>query len=200
MPDGFVQVPPDGAGKKFHTRDRGALGHDQYMAIAGGESWCVYADAVAFAQNKHHLTIFNATGSGKVVRVKKLFAYNLQTAAIAGVIVRFDIKRVTAASAGTTIAPVTMDSSNTALPAGVTARTNGTVTEGALFYPWLTQNDEELATQPFSKAAFQQSVNILPEGNEIQEHVCREGEGLTVKQITAATVGSYGWLAVFTAE
>jgi len=200
MPDGFIQLPPDGTGKKLRTRDRGASGHDQYVTIAGGESWCAYADAVAFAQNKQHLTLFNASGSGRVLRVKKLFAYNLQTVAVTGVVVRFDVKKVTASSGGTALTMQPMDSLNAALPAQVSARTGATVTEGPLFYPWVTQNDEELATQPFSKAAFQQSINILPEGNEIQEHVCREGEGLTVKQITSTTAGSYGWLMVFTVE
>ena len=200
MADGFVQLPADGSGKKLRTRDRGTAGHDQYVALAGAETWSAYADAVAHAQNKHHLTIFNGTGSSKVIRVKKLFAVNLQSAAVTGVIERFDIKRATASSAGTVITPVAHDSTNAALPSAVSVRTGATVTEGSLFWPWVTSSEEETPVPALSKALFQQAVNIIPEGPEVQELVCREGEGITVKQITAATVGSFGWIVVFTAE
>jgi hypothetical protein len=197
MPDTTILLPN---GQELRAKDRGASGLDQYVALGAAETWVAYADAVVFAQNKHHLSLLNAAGSGKVVRVKKLFAVNLQTGTITGVVVRFDIKKITAHSSGTSVTPQPMDDNNAALPAGVTARTGATVTEGALLYPWVTQNDEETAVPGFSKAMFQQSVNIIPEGAETQEHVLREGRGLTVKQITSAAVGSYGWLMVFTVE
>jgi hypothetical protein len=203
MPESFIGLVPDGTGKRIRTRTRQVAGedrHEQYVTLAAAETWFAYADAVAFAQNKQHITLFNATGSGKLVKARKLFAYNLQTAAVTGVSCRFDLKRVTAGSAGTAITSAPADSLNAALPAGVAARTNATVTEGAILFPWLTSTDEELATPALSKGAFQQSTNILIEGNEVQELALREGEGLTVKQITNTTVGSYGWLIVFTVE
>ena len=40
----------------------------------------------------------------------------------------------------------------------------------------------------------------MAEGEVLQEITLREGEGLLVKQITSSTVGSYGVLAVVTAE
>jgi hypothetical protein len=199
VPDGFIGLPPDGTGKKLRTKDRGAGGHDQMVSLAGAETWTAYVDAVVLAQNKHHLTVFNGDAT-KVVRVRKLFAVNLQSAAVTGVWCRFDVKFATASSAGTTVTPVSMDSANVALPAGVVVRTNATVTDGALLYPWVTTTDEETVVPGLSKALFQQSMNIIPESGEMQEPVLRQGQGLTVKQITAATVGSYGWLAVFTVE
>lgn len=203
MVEAFIQLPADGTGKKTRTRSR-TIGvnvvHEQGVFLAGRETWVAYADAVAFAQNKHHIALFNATGSGVILRPRKLFAVNLQTAAITGVLVRFDIKKITAASAGTTITPEAMDTTNVALPAGVTVRTNGTITEGNLLYPWIASNEEETAVVGLSKTMFQQWANILMEGNEMQEHTLREGQGLTVKQITASTVGSYGWILVFDVE
>lgn len=203
MAESFTQVAPNSTGNKMRSRTR-TIGantvHEQYVALAGVETWVAYADAVAFAANKHHISIFNATGSGKVVKARKLFAVNLQTVAVTGVWCRFDVKKITAASAGTTITPESMDSNNTALPAGVTVRTNGTITEGNLLYPWTTQTDEETAVQALSKAMFQQWANILMEGPEVQEQTLREGQGLTIKQITSTTVGSYGWILVFTVE
>jgi hypothetical protein len=38
------------------------------------------------------------------------------------------------------------------------------------------------------------------ESTEMQELRLREGEGMTVKQITSSTVGSFAWLLAFTAE
>lgn len=203
MAEDIIQLPADSTGKKLRTRSR-VIGantiHEQAVFLASIDTWVAYADAVSFTANKHHITLFNASGSGKTVKVRKLFAVNLQTAAVTGVVCRFDIKRATAASAGTTITPVSFDTTNAALPSGVTVRTNGTVTEGSLLFPWLTTTDEETAVPALSKSTFQQMTNILIEGNEIQELTLREGEGMTVKQITSTTVGSYGWILVFTVE
>jgi hypothetical protein len=203
MADGYVQLPADSTGKKLRTRTR-VVGpdtvHEEATWRPGRETWYAYADAVAFVANKHHISIFNASGSGKIVRVVKLFAVNLQIAAVTGVVVRFDIKRITASSAGTTITPVAADTNNPALPAGVTVRTNGTITEGSTFFPWLSSVEEETAVVGLSKSMFQQWANQVPEGEEIQEPTCREGQGLTAKQITSTTLGSFGWLMAFTVD
>jgi hypothetical protein len=200
MSEGFVQLPSDGSGKKLRTRDKGAAGHEQYVALAGAETWDALADAVVPAANKHHISVFNAAGSGRVVRIKKLFAVNLQTAAATGVVLRFNAMRITAASAGTTITPVAHDTANAALPAGVTVRTNGTVTESSVYFPWVTTSEEETPVAALSKSLFQQSINIIPEGPEVQEYVLREGFGFSVKQITSSAVGSFAWFIVFTVD
>lgn len=200
MADGFVQLPPDSTGKKLRTRDRGTAGHDQYVAVSAAETWVALADTVASANGKQHISIFNATGSGKLVKLRKLFAINLQTAAVTGIVQRFDIKRTTAQSAGTAITPRALDTANAALPAQVTVATAATVTEGVLLFPWVTSSEEETAVPALSKSLFQQSVNVLLEGNEIQELALREGEGATVKQAVNSTVGSFAWLLAFTVE
>lgn len=202
--ESYVQVAADGAGKKLRTRER-TIGantvHEQGVFMAAPETWVALADAVTPAQNKHHIAIMNASGSGKIVKVRKLFPINVQLAAVTGVALRFDIKRATAASAGTTITPEKMDTNNAALPAGVTVRTNGTITEGNLLWPQIVSSEEIAAnTSQLIASTLNAMLNNIPEGNEIQELTLRQGEGLTVKQITSSTVGSYAWLMVFTVE
>ena len=201
MTESYVQLPPDSTGKKLHTRQR-VIGANTVQEEAtwrpGRETWYAYADAVAFVANKHHISIFNASGSGKIIRVVKLFAINLQSAAVTGIIDRFDFKKITASSAGTTITAEAADTNNAALPAQVTIRTNGTITEGNVLFPWLASSEEETAVVGLSRSMFQQWSNIIPEGEEIQEPTAREGQGFTMKQITSSTIGSFGWLMVFT--
>lgn len=172
----------------------------QAIFDAARETWCAYADAVAFANGKSHISIMNAAGSGKIVKVRKLFAVNLQTAAITGIVQRFNIQTITAHSGGTAVTPRTFDTNNAALPAQITVLTNGTLTGGTTIYPWITSSEEELATTPVSKAMMQQWMNIIPEGVEVQEHVLREGNGLAVLQAINSTVGSFGWILIFTVE
>lgn len=188
----------------MRTRSRtlgGNIVHEQYVAIAAPESYYAYADAVACAASKHHISILNGAGSGKVIKVRKVFPCDLTTAAITGVALRFDFKLATALSAGTAIIPVKADSLNANLPAQVLVKTNGTVTESSLLWPYTTCNDEIGATQQTGVGnQLMQALNSIPDGNEIQELTLREGEGLTVKQITSSAVGSFGWLMVFTVE
>lgn len=203
MAESYTQLPPNSTGNKIRTRTKSIGGHtvhEQAVYQAALPTYYALADAVAFAANKHLISILNAAGSGKVVAIKKMFMINTQLASVTGVAVRADVKRMTAHSGGTAITPVSCDSDNPALPAEVTVRTNGTVTESSLLFPLTFTNDEAGATQAFPSTQLMAGLNWMPEGVETQETRLRPGEGLTVKQITSSTVGQFAWLIVFTVD
>lgn len=202
MPESSIQLAPDSTGKKLRTRTKTILGqevHEQAVYQTALPTFYAIADAVAFAANKHHIALFNGVGSGKMVSIRKVFHINLSLSAVTGVAVRFDVKRSTAQSAGTAITPVATDTDDT-LPAGITVATGATVTEGALLYPVTTQNDELTAANTAIANYLMQATNLQPEGVEIKELRLRPGEGMTIKQITSTTVGSFAWLVVFTVD
>lgn len=203
MPESFTQVPPNSTGNKMRTRSR-VIGadtvHEQAVFQAAMPTYYALADASAIATNKHHISIMNAAGSGKLVAIRKIFAINLQVASVTGVALRFDFKRATAHSAGTLVTPQSADSANPALPAEITVRTGSTVTEGALLWPQVYVTDEIAAANTAVANLLSAGINWLPEGAEVQELRLREGEGFTLKQITTGTVGSFAWLAVFTVD
>lgn len=197
----FTQVPPDSTGDKLAMRNR-TKGADtileQSVYLSEEETYLVMADAVAFAANKHHITLFNAAGSGVTVRIHQIRPINLSLAAISGVGIRFDIRRVAGApSAGTTLTPEKFDANNNNLPAGVTVRTGGTVSNGNLLFPFALNNDEIPLTGLQGNL---QLKNIWLNEIKNQPFVVREGEGITVQQITASTIGSFAWLMVFSVE
>lgn len=203
MAESFVQVATDGAGKKVRTRQR-VIGantvEEQYVAQGAAPTYYALADAVTFAANKHHIAIFNGAGSGRIIKVRKIFPCDLALAAITGVAVRFDFKRTTAQSAGTAITVQKADTQNEAVPAQVLVATGATITEGGLLWPYTCSNDEVGLTQAFPSSQLMQALNSIPDGPEIQELTLREGEGVTAKQITSTAVGSFAWLLVFTMD
>jgi hypothetical protein len=203
MAEGFTQVPPNSTGNKMRTRSR-VIGadtvHEQAVFSAAMPTYYVLADAVAFAANKHHITVWNNAGSNQLLSLRKLFHINLSLAAVTGVALRFDAKRVTALpTGGTDITAQSVDSDNPAL-ANVTLKTNAAVTEGALMWPITVQNDEINAANTAVANYLAQFGNLAIEGLETQEWRLRPGQGLTIKQITSSTVGSFAWLAVITVE
>ena len=204
MAESYTQVPPNSTGNKMRTRQR-VIGANtvQEQAVFSGAMPTFYAlaDAVAFAANKQMISLYNAAGSGVLVVLKKLYLINLQLSAVTGVAVRQEFKRFSAVhTGGTAITPVSCDSSNAALPAGVTAKTGATLTDVTLLFPLTFANDEVGATQAFPSVQLQAGINWLPEGMEVQEVRLREGEGVTVKNITSTTVGSFAYMMVFTVE
>lgn len=202
MAESFTQVPPNSTGNKMRTRSR-VIGantvHEQGVFTAALPTYYALADAVAFAANKQHLSIFNNAGSNQIIAIKKLFHINLSLSAVTGVAVRFDVKKTTAQSVGTAITANSADSTNPAL-SGVQIATGATVTEGAILYPITTQNDEITAANTAIANYLMQFGNLALEGIEQQEYRLRPGEGMTIKQITSTTVGSFAWLMAFTVE
>lgn len=204
MVDSFTQVPPDSTGNKMRSRSR-IIGantvHEQAVFVGANPTHYAIADAVAFAANKHMISLYNAAGSGVLVVVKKLYLINLQLSSVTGVAVRQDVKRFTSVhTGGTVITPVPCDSANPAVPGEVTVRTGGTVTDLTLLFPLTFANDEVGTTQAFPNSQLLAGISWMPEGAEIQETRLREGEGITVKNITSTVVGSFAYMLVFTIE
>ena len=204
MPESFTQVPPNSTGNKMRTRSR-VIGantvHEQAVFQGALPTYYALADAVGFAANKHMISLYNASGSGKLVVLKKLCLVNLQLAAVTGVAVRQNFSRFSAVhSFFTLIMLIFYVSLNPAIPAGITVRTGATLTAGSLLFPLTFANDEVGATQALPSGQLQAGFNWLPEGNEVQEVRLREGEGVTVQNITSTVIGSFAYMFVFTLD
>lgn len=151
--------------------------------------------SAAGAANQRLIDLFNASGSGKIVKVKKLFM-QCSGAVIVGVPHHFDAIRTSAVGTGGTAVTVQKtDTANANLPAGITARgraTGGATENGILFA--ISVDPEE--TRPGT--ALMGMVNWIPEADNLQALILREGEGILVKQITNNTAAFWGCLIVFT--
>lgn len=161
------------------------------------ETYYFYTGLAAGAANQRLIDLFNASGSGKLVKVKKLFMQCNQ-AAITGVGLQYDVIRTSAVgTGGTALTGRAADTTNTAIPAQITARRSATggATESHILFP-LGVDPEE--TRP--GAAIMGMINWMPEAPNIQELVLREGEGILVKQITSNTAGIMGCVLVVTIQ
>jgi hypothetical protein len=198
----FTQVPPDSTGNKLAMRTRTKGADDileQSVYIGEEETYIGVCDAVAPAANKSLVCIFNATGSGVTVRIHDIQCFQLGLTTQTGVNSRVEVRRATAATAGTTVIPEKFDTNNTNLPAGVTIRTGGTITDGSLLFPFVLTNDEPaLSGTPQAS----QDNSIWKPFNNIKSQlfVLRENEGLHVKNITNTTVGTMSWVIIFSVE
>lgn len=204
MAESYTQVAPDSTGNKIRTRTR-TIGantvHEQAAWTAACDTWFVCATTVAFATAKVHLAIMNQASATKVIKIRKLFAINMQVTAVTGVAMQFSCATITTmTTTGTAITPVKADSTQGALETGVKCQTNNTVTPGSFLWPWMSMSEENTATQPFTVAQFQQWANIMPEGLEIRELTLNPGEGFAVTQSIVSIVGMFGWLLVFTID
>ena len=196
--DSILVTPGSGATVATHT----VAGKEHQVVMIAGPTghlhdtlptYYYYTGLAAGAASQRLIDIFNATGSGVVVTVKKLFMQCNQ-AAITGVGLQYDVIRTSAVgTAGTTITGRAADTTNPAIPATVTARRGATggATEAHILFP-LGVDPEE--TRP--SAGLMGMINWMPEGPNIQEFVMREGEGLLVKQITSNTAGIMGCVLV----
>lgn len=200
MAQSFTAVPPDSTGDKLQMLER-VVGADnvqvQAVTLDPVPTFTAWANDVAPAASKHMLTIFNEAASGVVVEIYDLRAILLQIATVTGVTLRWDILKASAASAGTVITAEKHDSGSAALPAGVTVRTGGTVTAGARL-SGMIQSGEEITTAqaPMVRAVGQ---DLLPQmkNPKAKPIVLREGEGLTVQNVTSSTVGTFGLSVTF---
>ncbi len=147
------------------------------------------------------IDIFNASGSGKTLRVVGLYVIPA-LAAVTGVGQTYEAIRTSAVgTGGSTITPQSPSSDTTALPAQVTARTKptgGATTSATLLY--INGSSEE--TSPYAAMASQ--LNHIPLSNHrgpaLAGLLLKEGQGLKIDQTTNSSVGNVNVLLVVTSE
>ncbi len=106
MPDSFIQMPADGAGKKLRSFDRGVPGHDQYVIptssrnISNTGLVTTWRTLGAAALTQNIFAISNASGSTTLVAVRRLGVQLDHTAVLIAVLPQIKAFRITAGIAG----------------------------------------------------------------------------------------------------
>jgi hypothetical protein len=190
---------PDSAA--IHTV--GGKGHQIFMqATPDGHlmgslpTYSAWSGSLTGAANLVYWHLFNAAGSGKTIKLRKVFIQPSQAVtAITAQTWRVAKTSSVGTTGNTAITVQKHDSSDAALPSQVTVARSYTSggTQAFTFFE-LPINPEE--TMPGSTIA--SFWNILPvDGDPITDYVIREGEGVAVQNITG---GAYAWsvLGVFT--
>jgi len=161
-------------------------------------TYSAYSGAITAASNKVYLHLFNASGSGKVVKVRKLFIQPSQST-VTGVSQTWRVEKTSAVgtTSNTAITIRAHDSNNPAVPSQITAAHSYTA-GGTVAFTWfeIPLNPEET----FPAVGLMPYFNILPtDGERVTDFVLREGEGMALKNITGLSY-SYSALAVFSIE
>ena len=201
--DSFLQTPA-GSGVQLATHLAGGKEHPVVMVShASGHirgtipTYTYWRPFTAGAANQRIIDLFNASGSGVRVKLRKLFVHHDQSV-VTGVPVRFDMIHTTAVgTGGTGITGRNQNSTDAAIPAQVTCRHSATggATEAYVRFGFSVDTEE---TRPATGIA--PMINWLPEGDDVGDVVLNEGEGALVKQITSTAVGIFGCLLVVTIE
>lgn len=140
--------------------------------------------------NKRHLSVFNASGSGKTMVVYRITAFGSPTVAVTGLTIPLAALRITTVPTdGTPMAFAKARAANANVPAEVTARfgaTSGTV-EPIAFGGGAVSGEETLAsTVSIYEAPIDGSQQIEFE----------QGTGFEVRQLTLASAGAVSIVAV----
>ena len=153
----------------------------------------------AVGANKVYCDLFNATGSGKVIKILSVFVYPDIDTAVTGVVgVEVALTRTTAVGTGgtaavndgTTLTAATIsrfDTSDAVVPAQITARSApaGGATAGAYLGSRFVFTEE---TNAGSSISASQGADIIR--NEGAKLIVRENSGVRVVQGTVASVGN----------
>jgi hypothetical protein len=163
-------------------------------------------DEIVAGANKLVLDLYNATSSGFNMFIVSWSVMPKTDVAVTGVVsARFDLHRTSAiGTSGTTVpymgtdptkaSVVSLDTNDSPLPTGITARTS--LTGGATITSWLTStfvHPEETNAASFVN----QHLNVLQNITKINPVVCGPGQGILVKQGSVATLNNYVHQIVF---
>lgn len=161
-------------------------------------SYSCLANGVAWAASKNMLALFNASGSGKIIRLYRIWILTQQTGAVTGGTALLGIHRFTAVgTGGTTVAFLKHDTNSANVPAQITCVHGPTViTSTGLFRQIAFPTDEIVV----SGATWEEIASLNEMGliwdsgyydTTTEPLVCREGEGIVLQTPAGGTyVGS----------
>lgn len=174
------------------------------------QTFGVHADNITIGNGKSMVAIFNGAGSGVVLRITKLYIYNVKTTAVTGVIADFGLRKITARSVGTLLTTTGSASgvvfaydSNNSLNANVSIATGSTVTESPAFdlKNWLWSSDEwgpGTSDVESMDHAFGQQIAAYEASPNAQALTMRPGEGFSIRQNVNSTAGTFDFYIEFT--
>ena len=158
-------------------------------------TWRATSGAIAYANAKDMLNVFNATGSARIIRVYRMYFFNNGTSAVTGVLTTLQVRRITAASVGTAVTPVKHDTNNGALDPNTTCGTNQTVTGTDIFRRLVWSNDEptvSLATMDEWEllVPYAEIWNAGYGDTNVDPIVCRAVQGAEINHTGSSAVGT----------
>lgn len=161
----------------------------------------------AIAQNKSMISILNATTSSAVIKIQEIKIINAQTTDNTGVTAEFRFLRTTGHSAGTLMNILTFDT-NDVVDSNVTVRTGATITGEAVvpFFTYRWSSDDFTVTgldaddAEVREHALQNLIPIYKTSINLKPITLRSNQGLTIKQITNSTAGTFNIIIVFSQE
>jgi len=158
-------------------------------------TWRATSGAVAYANAKDMLNVFNGTSSTRIIRAYRAYWFNNGTTAVTGVITTAQCRRITAASVGTAVTPVKHDTNSSALNANTTCGTNQTVTGSDIFRRFLFVNEEPVVggtTQAnwLTLIPFAEVWNAGYTDTNVEPIVCRATQGFELFHSGSSTVGT----------
>lgn len=166
-------------------------------------TYTLYSKNTVFAANKCLASVFNGVGSPVVVKLYRIYVLNNQYTAVTGVLTNLEIRKLTAATGGTTITASAHDTTNT-LNANVLCATNAAVTPTDLYRRVLWSTDEPAANATMTVDEFE---CMLPFGSvwsmgygdaNVEPITLNAGEGVGIIN-TGAVVGQCDVIFEFTA-
>jgi hypothetical protein len=207
--DSILVTPGSGATVATHA----AAGKEHQLMMMADEAghilgtkptWYVALSATAnvAAARTTHLDIFNASGSGVVMKIWGVYIMPA-LAAVTGVGMTWEIIRTNAVgTGGSTLTPGKFDTANAALPAQLTVRgkpTGGATTDATNPLTVFITSSSEETTPVASIASFLENIPGQ-QGITTQPLVVRQNEGFKVDQTTNSAVGTTTHALVFTVE
>lgn len=168
------------------------------------QTYRAVATGVTFASNKSMLTVFNGSGSGRIVRVKRAWMLNNQTSSVTGVLTTMEVRRISASSGGTAVTPVKHDTSSENMPAQVVCAhgPTDTLTGDAPYSRFMWSNDEPATgslTNDETECLPSLSIILDTTGDaDIEPIVLREGQGLCIRHTGSTGVGIADLIIEFT--
>lgn len=191
MSESYIQLPPDGSGKKVRAIYQSAL--DAYEEVQLSKDievvnpiYVAAVSASSVAASKHHLTIWN--GSTQRIRVLEIIVGMHSTATVSGFIMQFLMYRASAVSGGTALTIDRLDPDDPAPPSGISASTGATVTITGAPLAIFTLNPEETGSQCW--------IDFRPP----KPVVVKPSTGLTIQQYGTAGVGLFNAVMYFSVE
>lgn len=210
--DSILVTPGSGATVATHTinskEHQATVDVDEYGHITGtAPAYIGFIPAQAAGASKVYFDLFNATGSGVMLRVKSVEVIKDGSVAVTGALsIKLYLTRTTAIGTGGTAATTEsasltapglnkMNPANANLPAGVTLRSapTGGATAGSVI------GEVHVFPEETSASSYEYIDFLIAEAADIQPLFVPENTGIRVVQGSVASVGNTGFNIIFEA-